>query len=113
MTAPARKVKVMAVAATMAPAVVQTRVSASAIPRTGVSVTPAVSTHVAVAAVPVPTTVLALVESTALKYLGGNAMVIFPPMGTGVTVVNPSVVVLVLSVPGTWFAAVANDTATG
>ena len=86
----AGKVTVMAVAArTIAPAVVQITVSALAIPRTEVPVTPAVSTQLAVQPVIlVPVSVVALDESTALKYLDGSAMVIFPPMGTAVTVVN-------------------------
>ena len=100
-TAPATKVNVMPVAKTIAPAVVHTRVSALMTPRTAVPVTPAVRTHVAVAVTPVPVTVFALEESTALKYLGGKAIVIVPPMGTAVTVVKPRVIVPVLSVPGT------------
>ena len=81
-TAPATKVNVMAVLArAIAPAVVQITVSALATPRTEVPVTPAVSTQVAVAP---PDSVLVMVESTALKYFGGNAMVIFPPMGIAV-----------------------------
>ena len=80
MTPPATKVNVMAVARTACPAVVQITVSALAIPRTEVPVTPGVNTQVAVQPViPVPASVLDLEESTALKYFDGRAMVIFPP----------------------------------
>jgi hypothetical protein len=48
-----------------------------------------------------PATVLALVESTALKYLDGNAMVIFPPMGTAVTGLKLKVTTPVFTVAGT------------
>jgi len=102
-TAPAMKVNVMAVVlATSFPATVQTKVSASVTPRTAVPLTPEVSLHVAV---PSPVSLLALVESTALKYFGGKAMVMVPPMGTAVTVLKPRVTVSVLTVPGTWSAA--------
>jgi len=94
------------VAARIAPAVVQTMVSAPDSPRTDIPEVPAVSTHLAVAATLVPVSVLALVESTALKYLDGSAMVTFPPIGTAVTVVKPKVTVPVLTVPGTASVAV-------
>ena len=103
------KVNVMAAAATAVPATVQTKVSALVTPRTSVPVTPAVSTHVAV---PPPVSVLALVDTTALKYLCGRAMVIFPPMGTAVTVVNPRVTVPVLTVPGILSPAVVKARST-
>ena len=68
MTVPATKVNVMAVAlARLVHAVVW-------------------STHVAV---PPQVIVLALEESTALKYFGCKAMVIVPATGTAVTVVKP------------------------
>jgi len=102
-------VKVIAVAAaSFAVSVVQTTVSAPAIPSTVTVEVPTVSTHLAVAATPVPVSVLALVGSTALKYLFGKAIVILPPIGTSVTVVKPRVTAAVFRVPGTWFPAVAN-----
>jgi len=119
-TAPAMKVNVVTAAAvvptvpgTIAAAVVQIIVSAVGTARTVVPV-PAVSTHVAVAATLVPATVLALVESTALKYLDGNAMVIFPPMGTAVTGLKLKVTTPVFTVAGTLSTAavsVANTNA--
>ena len=67
MTENAMKVKVTAVdAASTAVSVVQTTVSAPAIPSTVAVEMPTVSTHLAVAP---PVSVLALVASTALKYL--------------------------------------------
>jgi len=103
------KVNVMAAAATAVPATVQTKVSALVTPRTAVPVTPAVRAHVAV---PPPVSVLALEESTALKYLCGKAMVMVPPMGTAVTVVNPRVTVPVFKVPGTLSPAVVKARST-
>ena len=56
-------------------------------------------THVAV---PPPVSVLALEESTAVKYLGGRARVILPPTGKGVAVVKLNVIEFLLLVPGIW-----------
>ena len=58
-------------------------------------------------AVPPPVSVLALEESTALKYLGGRARVILPPTGTAVAVVKLNLTVSVLTVPGTLSDAAA------
>ena len=57
---------------------------------------PAEKRHVAV---PLPVSVLALVGSTAVKYLGGRAMVILPPMGTAVAVLKPNLMGSMLLVP--------------
>jgi hypothetical protein len=80
--------------------------------------TPALSTHVALAndaalvdadltvvacaagAGTVVSNVQLLEESTALKYLGGSAIVINPPMGTTVAVVNLKSISPLLGLPG-------------
>ena len=113
-TAPAMKDMTWAPAAMIAVEVVQTKVSAPLMPRTEVLETPAVSLHAAVAvtAVPAVVNVLALVASTALKYMDGRATVILPPMGTAVTVVKPRVTVPVLAVPGTLSVPVVNAMST-
>ena len=61
-------------------------------------------THVAV---PPPVSVLALVELTAVKYLGGRARVILPPTGTAVSVLKLNLTVPVLTAPGTLSDAAA------
>ncbi len=103
MTAPAMNVMTWAPTARIAVDVVQTTVSALGTRRTSVPFTPAVSTHVALAndaaLVDADLTVVAcagtivsnvqlLEESTALKYLGGSAIVMVPPMGTACAVVK-------------------------
>ena len=97
-TAPGMNVNSMFVqAGTAAPATVQTTVSAFGTFKT-ISDVPAVSLHVAV---PPPTfIVLALVESTALKYLGGRAMVMVPPTGTAVAVLKPNLIGSTFAKPG-------------
>jgi len=88
-------------------------VSALLMPRTEVPVTPAVSTHVHLAPVAVPLTEKAwvTVESNALKYLDGRAMVILPPVGMGVTTVKPTVIRPVLTVLCFLSLSWANDMA--
>ncbi len=75
-------------------------------PRTEVAVTPAVSAHMAVVGTEAKKfTALAF---TALKYLGGRAMVILPPMGMVVAVWKPRVMAPVLNAPGTLSPGAAN-----
>jgi hypothetical protein len=95
----------------MAPIVMQTTVSALAIPSTAVPAVPAVRTQVAVKVamrVPAFMAVFAFVLSTVLKKLLGRARVILPPMGIAVADVKPRVTAAVLTVPGTLSTSAAN-----
>ena len=78
------------------PAMVQTTKSAFQIPSTEALAvgSPAVRTHE-------PKSVTLVEESTALKYLGGRAMVILPPTGTAVAGVKPKDMESVSTEPGT------------
>ena len=101
-TEPTMNVRVVAPAAMAAVAVVQTTMSP-------VAKMPVVSLQEAVA---VPVSVLALVASTAPKYMNGKLNTMVPPMGTGFIVVKPSVTVPVLTVPGTLSVPVVNAMST-
>jgi len=97
------KDKTCTAAATIAAdVVVQISVSALLMPRTEVPVTPAVSTHLHLAAVVPVVNSWVTVESNALKYLDGRAKVILPPVGMGVTTVKPTVIRPVLTVLCFW-----------
>ena len=109
-TEPAMKLIDKGPAGNTATEVVQTTVSAPLMPRTGTPATPTVSEHLAVVDTvdPAEVQVIVLVASTALKYLGGRAMVILPPIGMAVAVTKPRVIAPVLTAPGTLSLGVAN-----